>query len=137
MPFSVCAQPPIPRDPELTRRSRLLLLPAAQEAAELPGLGLLELGKASVLAKRRARTPGGYISQEERDERRARLFQHSEANHVAGLIGRADPFRPASLRRMGLRSPPKKRGGGGGERGPKQARRPPTPLEMLSGPSQR
>ena len=135
MPFSVCAQPPIPHNPALTRRSRLLLLPAAQES-QLPGLGILELGKASVLAKRRARTPGGYISQEERDERRARLFQHSEANHVAGLISRGrDPFRPASLRRMGLRSPPKKRGGG--EQGPKQARRPPTPLEMLSGPSQR
>lgn len=39
--------------------------------------------------------------------RRSALFEHSEANHLAGTIpNNRDPFRPMSLRKLGLKSKP-------------------------------
>jgi hypothetical protein len=68
-------------------------------------LGLLDIGKSYLLANRVRKGDEHLVTKEEREARRKALFEHSAANHLAGTIphGR-DPFRPASLRKLGLKS---------------------------------
>ena len=68
-------------------------------------LGVLDIGKSYLMANRARMGQEHLVTKEEREARRKALFEHSEANHLAGGIpnGR-DPFRPMSLRRLGLKS---------------------------------
>jgi hypothetical protein len=84
--------------------------PQGGEAAQGPGasstqLGVLEVSKSYLLMNRGRKDAEQLLTKGERAARRKALFEHSEANHLAGTIpnGR-DPFRPASLRKLGLKS---------------------------------
>ena len=75
-------------------------------------LGVLGLAKLRTIMHRRCHGEEHLISKEEVAEKRALLFKHSAANHIAsevparGMREGRDPFRPASLRKLGLK--PKK-----------------------------
>jgi hypothetical protein len=103
---------------------------------------MLDIGKSYLLANRARKGEEHLVTKEERAARRRVLFGHSEANHLSGTIpnGR-DPFRPMSLRKLGLKSKLphkkspgiKKDRGGDVQRGQSRSRS----FESLTGPSQR
>ena len=78
---------------------------AQRPEASSTQLGVLEVGKSSLLMNSGRKNAEQLLTKGERAARRKALFEYSEANHLAGTIpnGR-DPFRPASLRKLGLKS---------------------------------